>query len=124
MGAYWEMNKISILTSRERTSKSGVQSNIALQLVDIQQRRIPLEELLTALRENRRGKGLYLEPTDRQVMEIWGQVDVFQSAIASWCMSSLTFAQTKSDAPTAGLQKLSVRVETIRPAPQMVASDQ
>jgi hypothetical protein len=83
-----------------------------------------LEEVLTALRENRRGKGLYLEPTDRQVMEIWGQVDVFQSAIVSWCISSLTFAQTKSEAPTAGLQKLSARLETIRPVPQRVADDQ
>ena len=40
------------------------------------------ELLLTALRENRRGKGLYVEPTDRQVMQIWGQVDCFQSAFA------------------------------------------
>lgn len=55
-----------------------------------------MKELLTALRENRRGKGLYVEPTDRQVMQIWGQVDSFQSAIAPWSPSSLAFARTKS----------------------------
>jgi hypothetical protein len=55
-----------------------------------------MKELLTALRENRRGKGLYVEPTDRQVMQIWGQVDSFQSAIAPWSASSLAFAPTKS----------------------------
>jgi hypothetical protein len=30
-----------------------------------------MTELLTAPRENRRGKGLYVEPTDHQVMQIW-----------------------------------------------------
>ena len=48
-----------------------------------------MKELLTAVRENRRGKGLYVEPTDRQVMQIWGHVDSFQSTIAPWSASSL-----------------------------------
>jgi hypothetical protein len=54
------------------------------------------ELLLTALRENRRGKGLYVEPTDRQVMQIWGQVDFFEGATAPGSTSSLAFAQRKS----------------------------
>lgn len=28
-------------------------------------------EILNELRENRRGKGLYVEPTDEQILEIW-----------------------------------------------------
>jgi hypothetical protein len=51
-----------------------------------------MTEALTALRENRRGKGLYVEPTDRQVMQIWHQTDFFQDAIAP----SLAFASRKS----------------------------
>lgn len=43
----------------------------------------PMTEILTALRENRRGKGLYVEPTDCQVMQIWEGVDFFQETIAS-----------------------------------------
>jgi hypothetical protein len=43
----------------------------------------PITEVLTALRENRRGKGLYVEPTDCQVMQIWEGVNFFQDAIVS-----------------------------------------
>ena len=60
-----------------------------------------MTELLTALRENRRGKGLYVEPTDHQVMQIWQQADFFQDAIApsvpnSPSTPSLAFAPRKS----------------------------
>ena len=51
-----------------------------------------MTEILTALRENRRGKGLYVEPTDRQVMQIWRQTNLFQRAM----VPPLAFAQSKS----------------------------
>jgi hypothetical protein len=40
-----------------------------------------MTEVLIALRENRRAKGLYVEPTDRQVMQIWEQTDFVQDTI-------------------------------------------
>lgn len=60
-----------------------------------------MTELLAALRENRRGKGLYVEPTDRQVMQIWHQAVFFEDATApslpnTQSMPLLAFAQRKS----------------------------
>jgi hypothetical protein len=60
-----------------------------------------MTEPLTALRENRRGKGLNVEPTDRQVMQIWHQAGFFQDAIAPSLPNtpstpSLAFAPRKS----------------------------
>jgi hypothetical protein len=97
------MSQKFILTFGDQTPKSSAFSGIALQLVDIQQRStIPMTELLTALRENRRGKGLYVEPTDRQVIQIWGQADFFQETITresfpnALSTSSLAIAPRKS----------------------------
>ena len=65
-----------------------------------------MTELLTALRENRRGKGLYVEPTDRQLMQIWHQADFFHNIIMT---SEGSFPDTKSMASLAFAPRKSVQ---------------
>ena len=64
----------------------------------------PMTEVLTALRENRRGKGLYIEPTDCQVMQIWEQVDFFQDAIASRLFPNKPATSSMASAPREAAQ--------------------
>ena len=82
------------LTFGRQNPKCSALSDSAAQLVDIQQQLggTPMTELLTALRENRRGKGLYVEPTDCQVMQIWEQADFVQHII----VPSLTHTPSKA----------------------------